>query len=228
MLGTYALSAGYYDAYYLKAMKVRRLIREDFDAAFKQVDFVVGPVAPTTAFPLGDRTDDPLSMYLCDLYTVAANLAGIAAISIPCGFSEGLPIGLQIQARPFDELRLLQAAHNVPNGDRLAQADGGAHRMTSSASNYTTVIGLEVHVQLATVTKLFCRCLARFGDPPNTNTCPVCLGLPGALPVMNRQAFELGLKTALALNCEIPKFTKWDRKQYFYPDLPKGYQNQPI
>ena len=81
-----------------------------------------------------------------------------------------------------------------------------------------------MHVQLATETKLFCRCLARFGDPPNTNTCPVCLGLPGALPVMNRKAFQLGMKTALALNCEIPKFTKWDRKQYFYPDLPKGYQ----
>ena len=111
MLGTYALSAGYYDAYYLKAMKVRRLIRQDFDKAFEEVDFVVGPVAPTTAFPLGDRVDDPLAMYLCDLYTVAANLAGIAAISLPCGFAEGLPVGLQLQARPFDELRLLQAAH---------------------------------------------------------------------------------------------------------------------
>ena len=93
-----------------------------------------------------------------------------------------------------------------------------------TAANYRVVIGLEVHVQLATKTKLFCRCVARFGDPPNTNTCPVCLGLPGSLPVMNRHAFELAMQTALALNCAIPKFTKWDRKQYFYPDLPKGYQ----
>jgi aspartyl-tRNA(Asn)/glutamyl-tRNA(Gln) amidotransferase subunit B len=93
-----------------------------------------------------------------------------------------------------------------------------------TGANYKTVIGLEVHVQLATRTKLFCRCPARFGDEPNTNTCPVCLGLPGALPVMNRHAFELAMQTALALNCEIPQFTKWDRKQYFYPDLPKGYQ----
>jgi aspartyl-tRNA(Asn)/glutamyl-tRNA(Gln) amidotransferase subunit B len=86
------------------------------------------------------------------------------------------------------------------------------------------VIGLEVHVQLLTRTKLFCRCSTKFGAPPNTQTCPVCIGMPGTLPVMNRQAFELALKTAVALNCRIAEFTKWDRKQYYYPDLPKGYQ----
>src|SRR5690606_19697905 len=89
---------------------------------------------------------------------------------------------------------------------------------------YTTVIGLEVHVQLATASKLFCRCSTQFGAEPNTQTCPVCIGLPGSLPVMNRAAYELALKTALAIHCEIPRFTKWDRKQYYYPDLPKGYQ----
>jgi aspartyl-tRNA(Asn)/glutamyl-tRNA(Gln) amidotransferase subunit B len=89
---------------------------------------------------------------------------------------------------------------------------------------YTTIIGLEVHVQLATKSKLFCRCSTQFGAEPNTQTCPVCIGLPGTLPVMNREAYELSLKTALAINCEIPEFTKWDRKQYYYPDLPKGYQ----
>ena len=85
---------------------------------------------------------------------------------------------------------------------------------------YDVIIGLEVHVQLRTNTKLFCRCRTEFGNPPNTLTCPVCLGLPGALPVMNRKAYELSVKTALALNCNIPNFTKWDRKQYYYPDLP--------
>lgn len=90
--------------------------------------------------------------------------------------------------------------------------------------SHTLIIGLEVHVQLQTQSKLFCRCSTRFGAPPNTQTCPVCIGLPGALPVMNREAFRLGLKTAMALNCEIPEFTKWDRKNYYYPDLPKGYQ----
>jgi aspartyl-tRNA(Asn)/glutamyl-tRNA(Gln) amidotransferase subunit B len=92
------------------------------------------------------------------------------------------------------------------------------------ASQYTTIIGLEVHVQLAAASKLFCACSTRFGAPPNTQTCAVCIGMPGSLPVMNRAAFELALKTAVDLNCEIPAFTKWDRKQYYYPDLPKGYQ----
>jgi aspartyl-tRNA(Asn)/glutamyl-tRNA(Gln) amidotransferase subunit B len=89
---------------------------------------------------------------------------------------------------------------------------------------YTVIIGLEVHVQLLTRTKLFCRCSTKFGAPPNTQTCPVCIGMPGTLPVMNRAAFDLALKTAVALHCQIAPFTKWDRKQYYYPDLPKGYQ----
>src|SRR4051812_49347418 len=89
---------------------------------------------------------------------------------------------------------------------------------------FTTIIGLEVHVQLATRSKLFCGCSTKFGVPPNTQTCPVCIGMPGTLPVMNQAAFELGLQTAVALNCEIAPYTKWDRKQYYYPDLPKGYQ----
>ena len=89
---------------------------------------------------------------------------------------------------------------------------------------YDLIIGLETHVQLLTSSKLFCGCSTKFGAPPNTQTCPVCTGMPGSLPVMNREAFALGLKTAIALNCEIPEFTKWDRKNYYYPDLPKGYQ----
>ena len=89
---------------------------------------------------------------------------------------------------------------------------------------FTTVIGLEVHMQLQTRTKLFCGCITTFGSPPNTQVCPTCLGLPGSLPVMNRRAFDLSLRAALALNCKIALFTKWDRKNYFYPDLPKGYQ----
>jgi len=89
---------------------------------------------------------------------------------------------------------------------------------------YTIIIGLEVHVQLATASKLFCPCSTIFGAEPNTQTCPICIGMPGTLPVMNREAVRLALKTGLALNCEIPAFTKWDRKQYYYPDLPKNYQ----
>jgi aspartyl-tRNA(Asn)/glutamyl-tRNA(Gln) amidotransferase subunit A len=111
MLGTYALSAGYYDAYYLKALKVRRLIRQDYDHAFKEVDLIIGPTTPTAAFKIGEKASDPLSLYLEDLYTVTANLAGIGGISIPCGFTKsGLPIGVQLQAPALEECRLLRAA----------------------------------------------------------------------------------------------------------------------
>jgi len=111
MIGTFALSAGYADKYYLKALKVRRLIRQDFDAAFSQVDVIAGPVAPTPAFKIGELSNDPLAMYLADVYTLSANLAGIPGMSIPCGFSaSGLPIGLQLLAPPFEEERMLRAA----------------------------------------------------------------------------------------------------------------------
>ncbi len=111
MLGAYALSSGYYDAYYLRALKVRRLIKGDFDAAFKQVDVVAGPTSPTVAFPFGARTGDPLQMYLSDVYTGSCNLAGLPGISVPCGFdASGLPIGLQLIADAFEEEKLLRAA----------------------------------------------------------------------------------------------------------------------
>ncbi len=112
MLGTYALSSGYYDAYYLKALKVRTLVQRDFERAFGEVDVIACPVAPTPAIRIGERIDDPLAMYLLDIYTVSANLAGIPAISIPCGFSRaGLPIGLQLMGPHFAEERLLRIAH---------------------------------------------------------------------------------------------------------------------
>ncbi len=111
MLGTYALSAGYYDAYYLKALKVRRLIRRDFDAAFERCDVLASPIASTPAFRLGELVNDPLAMYLSDIYTISANLAGIPGLSLPCGLSStGLPIGLQLLAAPFEEETLLRAA----------------------------------------------------------------------------------------------------------------------
>ncbi len=112
MLGTYALSAGYYDAYYVKAQQVRTLIKRDFDQAFAQVDVIACPVSPTTAFRIGEKIDDPLQMYLSDVFTLSANLAGLCGLSLPCGFDgAGLPIGLQLMAPAFEEARLLQAAH---------------------------------------------------------------------------------------------------------------------
>src|SRR5206468_3696252 len=153
MLGTYALSAGYYDAYYLKAQQVRTLIRRDFEQVFQRCEALVTPVAPTTAFRLGEKIADPLTMYLSDIFTISVNLAG-----------------------------------------------------------------------LPTRSKIFCRCSAAFGGPANTNVCPVCLGMPGVLPVLNRRVVEFAIRAGLATDCTIARSSRFARKNYFYPDLPKGYQ----
>jgi aspartyl-tRNA(Asn)/glutamyl-tRNA(Gln) amidotransferase subunit A len=111
MIGTYSLSSGYYDAYYRKASQVRALIKRDFDEAFKTCDILLTPTTPTPAFRLGEKTDDPLQMYLSDIFTISTNLAGIPGISVPCGFSSaGLPIGVQFLAGHFQEGRLIQCA----------------------------------------------------------------------------------------------------------------------
>jgi aspartyl-tRNA(Asn)/glutamyl-tRNA(Gln) amidotransferase subunit A len=111
MLGTYALSSGYYDAYYVKAQKIRTLIKQDFDRAFERFDALVAPTSPTVAFKLGERTDNPLAMYLSDVCTLPVNLAGLPGLSLPCGLSEGLPVGLQVIGKPLDELGVLRVAH---------------------------------------------------------------------------------------------------------------------
>ncbi|GBD12230.1 Glutamyl-tRNA(Gln) amidotransferase subunit A [bacterium HR24] len=122
MLGTYALSAGYYDAYYLKAQKVRTLIRREFESAFQRYDVLLTPVSPTPAFRLGEKLEDPLQMYLSDVFTIPVNIAGLPAISVPCGFSQGLPVGLQVIGRPFDEATVLRVAY------AYEQAAGWRHR----------------------------------------------------------------------------------------------------
>ncbi|MBP6279361.1 MAG: aspartyl/glutamyl-tRNA amidotransferase subunit A, partial [Rhodocyclaceae bacterium] len=112
LMGTYVLSHGYYDAFYLKAQKIRRLIANDFRAAFEQCDVIVGPTTPTVAFPLGDKTDDPVQMYLADIYTISSNLAGLPAMSIPCGVGQhDMPVGLQIIGPWFSESKMLNVAH---------------------------------------------------------------------------------------------------------------------
>jgi aspartyl-tRNA(Asn)/glutamyl-tRNA(Gln) amidotransferase subunit A len=111
MLGTYALSAGYYEAFYKKAQQVRTLVAQDFKRAFEEVDAIIDPTSPTVAFRIGEKLDDPLAMYLTDIYTVPANLAGVPGVSVPCGFSDGLPIGMQVLGRHFDEATILRVAH---------------------------------------------------------------------------------------------------------------------
>jgi aspartyl-tRNA(Asn)/glutamyl-tRNA(Gln) amidotransferase subunit A len=126
MIGTFVLSAGYYDAYYGKAQQVRALIRRDYERAFAAADLIALPTSPTVAFKLGERTSDPLQMYLSDVFTVAANLAGVPAVSVPCGLSGGLPVGLQLTGRPFEEATLLRAADAIETRLPRLRPDGGS------------------------------------------------------------------------------------------------------
>jgi aspartyl-tRNA(Asn)/glutamyl-tRNA(Gln) amidotransferase subunit A len=118
ILGTYVLSSGYHDAYYLRAQKVRTLIRDDFLKAYKTVDAIITPTTPTAAFKIGEKSDDPLQMYLSDIFTISCNLAGICGLSLPCGFTQNpkLPIGLQLLGQPFGEATLLRVAHAYEQG----------------------------------------------------------------------------------------------------------------
>ena len=242
ILGTYALSSGYYDAYYGQAQKVRTLISRDFEAAFEKADVLVSPTAPTTAFKLGEKLDDPIAMYLNDLATIPANLAGVPGISVPSGLAEedGLPAGFQILAPALADDRCyrvgaaLEAALLAQWGGPLldkAPALEGASTMTDTLvgfddvlASYDPALGLEVHVELNTNTKMFCGCPAVFGGEPNTQVCPTCLGLPGAMPVVNAKAIESAIRIGLALNCEIAEWCRFARKNYFYPDMPKNFQ----
>ena len=211
MLGTYALSAGYYDAYYGQAQRVRTLIIRDFERAYEQFDVLLSPTSPTVAFAIGAKTSDPLAMYLCDVCTVPVNLTGqpgdVGAVRDGCGRAADRRAGAGARIR---------RAGDVPGcaGDR-----GGR-----IVSDVETVIGLEVHAELATASKMFCGCPNEFGEEPNTNICPVCLGLPGSLPVLNEKAVEYALRVAEALHLHVPAESVFSRKNYFYPDMPKNYQ----
>ena len=247
ILGTYALSSGYYDAYYGQAQKVRTLIIRDFDAAFEQADVLVSPTAPTTAFKLGEKLDDPLAMYLNDLATIPANLSGVPGISVPSGLADedGLPAGVQILAPALADDRvyrvgaaletLLRDQWGGPLLDQAPELTEGALGMTATLVPFEEVLekfdpalGLEVHVELNTATKMFCGCPAAFGAEPNTQVCPTCLGLPGAMPVVNGKAVESAIRIGLALNCEIAEWCRFARKNYFYPDMPKNFQTSPV
>ena len=189
MLGTYALSAGYYDAFYGQAQRVRTLIIRDFARAYEQYDVLLSPTSPTVAFELGAKSADPLAMYLSDVCTIPTNLAGHAAISVPYGIGEGgLPIGVQVLAPALGEAVMFRVARVLEES-----------RVTATTRDYEPVIGLEVHCELSTATKLFCGCPNEFGAEPNTNVCPVCLGLPGSLPVLNEQTVEFALRFAEAV-----------------------------
>ena len=158
-----------------------------------------------------------MAMYMNDVCTIPSNLAGHPAMSVPFGTGDdGLPVGVQVLAPALEEALLFRVARalEAARRDRSGRHEHG---------RWETVIGLEVHCELATRTKLFCGCRNAFGDEPNTNVCPVCLGLPGSLPVLNAQAVELAMRIGTALHCEI-RPSSFARKNYFYPDQAKDYQ----
>ena len=158
MTGTYVLSAGYYDAYYLKAQRVRQLINQDFKRAFGEVDVLIGPTAPDVAFAIGAKTSDPIQMYLNDIYTIGANLAGVPAMSIPCGFVRDLPVGLQIAGRTSRRRSCStwrMPTRRRPTGIAGCRPRSSGEAVVSSANGWETVIGLEIHAQLSTKSKIF-------------------------------------------------------------------------
>ena len=185
-------------------------------------------------------------MYLNDIATIPANLAGVPGISLPSGLADedGLPAGFQILAPALADDRLYRVGAALetllttrwggPLLDPGSRAEGGLGMSTSTTTRlmsfdealekFDPVMGLEVHVELNTASKMFCGCPTEFGAEPNTQVCPVCLGLPGAMPVVNEKAVESAMRIGLALNCEIAEWCRFARKNYFYPDMPKNFQ----
>ena len=220
MTGTYVLSAGYYDAYYIQAQKVRQLIARDFECAFREVDVLMGPTTPTPAFEIGAKTSDPITMYLNDIYTIGANLAGLPAMSIPCGFVQRPAGRLADRRAAFCRGEDPECCAWSAARDRLASTDPGELRV----NDWETVIGLEIHAQLATRAKIFSGAATAYGAIPNVQASLIDLGYPGVLPVLNGEAVRMAVKFGLAINARISRHSVFARKNYFYPDLPKGYQ----
>jgi hypothetical protein len=223
MIGAYVLSDGYYDAYYLQAQKIRRMIADDFQAAFKDCDVIAGPVAPTVAW--AGRQGRPGGNYLADIFTLPASLAGLPGMSVPAGFGDGgMPVGLQLIGNYFGEAAAergppLQQATDF----HLRRAGRAREHDTKLINGYEVVIGFETHTQLATHSKIFSRASTAFGAEPNTQACAVDLALPGTLPVMNRRPWNAPSSSAWRWAHIAPR-SIFARKNYFYPDLPKGYQ----
>ena len=250
ILGTYALSSGYYDAYYGQAQKVRTLVARDFDAAFEQADVLVSPTAPTTAFKLGEKVDDPLAMYLNDLATIPANLSGVPGISVPSGLADedGLPAGVQILAPALQDDRVYRVGAALEallarewGGRLLDQAPalegtpltiGGPATTLMSyddvVARFDPAFGLEVHVELNTATKMFCGCPTEFGAEPNTQTCPTCLGLPGSMPVVNAKAVESAIRIGLALQLRDRGVVPVRPEELLLPGHAEELPDQPV
>ena len=243
MLGTYALSAGYYDAYYGQAQKVRTLIQRDFAAAFEQADVLISPTAPTTAFKLGEKLDDPLAMYLNDVATIPANLAGTPGMSLPIGLApeDGLPVGLQIMAPGHGRRPALQRRRRARGGAAGPVGPPPPRGGSGAVSTHTTEPVLPYDEVVARVRpgarargarrarhrRPRCSAAARPGSArrPTRQVCPVCLGLPGCAARGQRgRPSSPRSASGSRCNCSIAQWCRFARKNYFYPDMPKNFQ----
>jgi aspartyl-tRNA(Asn)/glutamyl-tRNA(Gln) amidotransferase subunit B len=220
MLGTYALSSGLLRRVLRARAEVRTKISEDFPRGVRAASTSSSPRRRRRSPSSSGRRPATAGRCTSTTYcTVPMSLAGIPAISIPSGLVDGLRVGFQLAGPAFSENRILDAAVRA-RGSPSGSTEPGPRMSTE----YEPVIGLEIHVQLGTRTKMFCSCALSFGEPPNTRTCPVCLGLPGSLPVVNARAVHFALMIGMALGSELAERSIFHRKNYFYPDLPKGYQ----
>ena len=247
ILGTYALSSGYYDAYYGQAQKVRTLIGRDFAAAFAQVDVLVSPDRADHRVPAGGEArrspgdvpqrrrhdpGQPRRRARCvgpggarDRGRPAGGLPGARARSRR---RPSLPRGCRARSRPAPAVGRSAARPGAgpgqDGGDPVTATPAALMGYEEALAAFDPAMGLEVHVELNTRTKMFCGCPTTFGADPNTQTCPTCLGLPGSLPVVNGAAVESAIRIGLALNCQIAEWCRFARKNYFYPDMPKNFQ----
>ena len=176
LIGTFTLSAASYDQYFMKAQQVRRLIAEEYQSVLKDVDVIAGPSAPNTAFVLNDDSKSITDMYMEDVFTIGANLAGLPAISVPAGLVDGLPVGMQLIGSRFGEAQLLNMP-SIPETNRLALAH--TESRGPSEMKWEKVMGLEVHLQLSTHSKIFSSSATAFGADANTQTNPLDMALPG-------------------------------------------------
>ena len=247
ILGTFALSSGYYDAYYGQAQKVRTLIARDFAQAFDEVDVLASPTAPTTAFKIGEKLDDPIAMYLNDIATIPANLAGVPGISLPSGLApeDGLPTGIQFLAPATEDARLYNVGAALEamledewGGPLLAQGPGaGGVAMTTTSPDHRAdavrrgdgTLRPGARARGARRAQHRVEDVLRLPDDvrrarrtPRPARC--AWRCPGALPVVNEKAVESAIRIGLALNCEIASWCRFARKNYFYPDMPKNFQ----
>ncbi len=234
ILGTYALSAGYYDAYYGRAQKIRTLIKRDFDDAFATCDVIACPAVSCPPFEFGRQDCGSSRDVSHGLFHDSDELgrhsrafrAGRLCPRPPRWFTDrGAGVRRSYNAWHRARLRASDATCIEANAAGCGGSCLVSARVTAPEQMvYEPVIGLEVHVELSTKSKMFCGCRNEFGAEPNTLVCPICLGMPGTLPVINARAVEYLCKTGIALGCSIASHSKFDRKNYFYPDMPKNYQ----